>query len=134
MRFVFLEIRHRLKQLDYLGLLPASLRQLLIDESIPGPSVTLIPDLSAKDLAKLFQNPTKEGLEYWILRGERGVWPAISALKVRCAIEIELDRCYQIVRRRRPSDVQQGGSVNIQHYNANERVPRKRIPVSDTIE
>ncbi|KAL1986637.1 hypothetical protein VTN96DRAFT_6015 [Rasamsonia emersonii] len=133
MRFIVLEIRHRLKQLDYLGLLPASLRQLLIDESIPGPSLTLIPDLSAKDLAKLFQNPTKEGLEYWILRGERGVWPAISALKVRCAIEIELDRCYQIVHRRRPSDVQQSGSVNVQHYSANEGVPRKRT-VSDTIE
>ncbi|KAL1967534.1 hypothetical protein VTN77DRAFT_3049 [Rasamsonia byssochlamydoides] len=134
MRLVVLEIRHRLKQLDYLGLLPASMRQLLIDESIPGPSLTLIPDLSAKDLAKLFQNPTKEGLEYWILRGERGVWPAISALKVRCAIEIELDRCYQIVRRRRPSESQQGGSgsgsVSGQRYNPNEGVPRKRRSVS----
>jgi TAG lipase/lysophosphatidylethanolamine acyltransferase len=132
MRLVMLEISHRLKQLDYLGLLPVSLRRLLIDESIPGPSLMLVPDLSTRDLFKLFQNPTKHGLEYWILRGERGVWPAISALKVRCAIEIELDRCYQTVRRRRPSESNQqsGASASISRRNANEGAPRKQRSVS----
>jgi TAG lipase/lysophosphatidylethanolamine acyltransferase len=132
MRLVMLEISHRLKQLDYLGLLPVSLRRLLIEESIPGPSLMLVPDLSTRDLFKLFQNPTKQGLEYWILRGERGVWPAVSALKVRCAIEIELDRCYQTVRRRRPSESSQqsGASASISRRNANESAPRKRRSVS----
>lgn len=41
------------------------------------------------------------------------MWPAISALKVRCAIEVELDKAYQIVRRRRPSDpTTTGGGVS----------------------
>lgn len=116
-----LEVRHRLKQLDYFGFLPLNLRRLLMDESIPGPSVTLVPDLAASDLLKLFQAPSKARLDYWILQGERGVWPAISALRVRCAIEIELDRCYQMVRqRRRLSD-------GYQHrHGANEGAPRKR--------
>ncbi|CRG85621.1 putative triacylglycerol lipase C1450,16c [Talaromyces islandicus] len=129
MRLVMLEIRHRLKQLDYLGFLPASLRQLLVDENIPGPSLILIPDLNPSDLLKIFQGPTKTGLDYWILRGERGVWPAVSALKVRCAIEIELDRCYQTVRRRRSTDINQqtGGTLTSRH-GANEGVPRKRRP------
>jgi TAG lipase / lysophosphatidylethanolamine acyltransferase len=104
MRLLLLEIRHRLKQIDYVGFLPSNIRRLLIDESIPGPSITLIPNLSFRDLAKILDNPTKESFGYWILQGERGVWPAVSALKVRCAIEIELDKGYQIVRRRRPSD------------------------------
>ncbi|KAN0084707.1 Acyl transferase/acyl hydrolase/lysophospholipase [Elaphomyces granulatus] len=126
MRLVILEIRHRLRQLDYIGLLPVSLRRLLIDESIPGPSLTLIPDLSPKDLLKLFQIPTKEGLKYWILRGERGVWPAVSELTVRCAIEIELDRGYQIVRRRKTNENPPVNTSTQQRRIANEGAPRKR--------
>ncbi|PCG99250.1 Patatin/Phospholipase A2-related [Penicillium occitanis (nom. inval.)] len=128
MRLIMLEIRHRLKQLDYLGFLPMSLRRLLMDENIPGPSLTLIPDLTTSDFLKLFQAPSKAGLDYWVRKGERGVWPAVSALRVRCAIEIELDRCYQMVRRRRRrSDVSQQ-PVIVPHYRhgANEGVPRKR--------
>lgn len=101
MRLVMVEIRHRLRQLDYIGLLPHSLGRILIDETIPGPNLILVPDLSLKDFGKIFQGPSKEGLKAWVLKGERGVWPAVSALKVRCAIEIELDKGYQIVRRRR---------------------------------
>ncbi|KAJ5370192.1 uncharacterized protein N7496_006284 [Penicillium cataractarum] len=104
MRLALVELRHRLRQLDYIGFLPASASRLLIDETIPGPNLALVPDLSINDLAKLFQQPTRARVAEWTLKGERGVWPAISALKVREAIEIELDRGYQLVRRRRPSD------------------------------
>ncbi|KAJ5637387.1 hypothetical protein N7490_007266 [Penicillium lividum] len=104
MRLILVELRHRLRQLDYLGLLPGSVSRLLIDETIPGPNLTLVPDLSFSDLGRLFQQPTRAQVADWTLKGERGVWPAVSALKVREAIEIELDRGYQLVRRRRPSD------------------------------
>jgi len=104
LRLTTLEIHHRLSQLDSLGLLPTNIRRLLIDETVPGASVTLVPDLAASDFLKLLETPTKESLEYWILHGERSVWPAVAALKVRCAVEVELDRCYQLVRRRKPMD------------------------------
>ena len=104
LRLVMLEVHHRLSQLDSLGLLPTSVRRLLIDQTVPGASITLVPDLHASDFLKLLETPTKQSLEYWILHGERSVWPAVSALKVRCAIEVELDRCYQLVRRRKPMD------------------------------
>ena len=104
LRLSALEVHHRLSQLDSLGMLPTSIRRLLIDETIPGPSLTLAPDLTSSDFLKLLETPTKESLDYWILHGERSVWPAVSALKVRCAIEVELDRCYQLVRRRKPMD------------------------------
>ena len=125
---VILEIRHRLKQLDFLGLLPTSLRRLLVDENIPGPSLTLLPDLAIRDLTKLLQSPSKEGLEYWILRGERSVWPAIGALKVRCAIEVELDKGYQLVRRRGPRDSisTEGG----QRRSSSESMPRRQRSAS----
>lgn len=104
LRLTGLEVHHRLRQLDSLGLLSASFRRLLVDEDIPGASLTLVPDLSVGDFWKLLETPTKRGLEYWILRGERSVWPAVGALKVRCAVEVELDKCYQVVRRRKPLD------------------------------
>jgi TAG lipase/lysophosphatidylethanolamine acyltransferase len=111
LRLVVLEIQHRLQQLDELGLLPPSIRRFLLDENIPGPSLTLVPELTPSDFFKLLENPTKEAIDYWILKGERSVWPAVTALKIRCAIEVELDRGYQLVRRRKPFDpVPLGGS------------------------
>ncbi|KAG9186544.1 TAG lipase / lysophosphatidylethanolamine acyltransferase [Alternaria panax] len=112
LRLVVLEIQHRLQQLDELGLLAPSIRRFLLDENIPGPSLTLVPELTPSDFFKLLENPTKEAIDYWILKGERSVWPAVTALKIRCAIEVELDRGYQLVRRRKPFDpVPPGGGL-----------------------
>lgn len=104
LKVIFMELQHRLHQLDSLGYLPSNARRLLLDEVIPGPSLTIVPDVALTDFAKLLENPTKKGIEYWILRGERSVWPAVGALKIRCVIEVELDRGYQLVRRRKPFD------------------------------
>lgn len=104
LRVCVLEFQHRLRRLDALGLLHSSIRRFLIDEIVPGASLTLVPELSARDFVRLLQSPTSKIINDWILRGERSVWPAIGALKIRCAIEVELDRAYQLVRRRKPMD------------------------------
>lgn len=101
LRLIVMEIQHRLHQLNELGVLPSSIRRFLLDENVPGPSLTLVPELTPSDFFKLLENPTKDALDYWIRRGEKSVWPAVGALKVRCAVEVELDRGYQLVRRRR---------------------------------
>ena len=106
LRLMTLEIHHRLSQLDSLGLLPGTVRRLLIDESVPGASLTLVPNIRATDFLKLLETPTKDSLDYWILAGERSVWPAVGALRVRCTVEVELDRGYQLVRRRKPMDTE----------------------------
>lgn len=110
LKLVVVEIQHRLHQLDELGYLSPSIRRFLLDENIPGASLTLVPELTPGDFFKLLENPTKEAIDYWILKGERSVWPAVTALKIRCAIEVELDRGYQLVRRRRPFEsIKSGG-------------------------
>lgn len=124
LKLVTTEVHHRLSQLDYLGLLPTAVRRLLIDETVPGASLTLIPDLAASDFLKLLETPTKESLDYWILHGERSVWPAVSALKVRCAVEVELDRCYQLVRRRKPMDASRPAVVGSSSQLGPQRRPR----------
>ncbi|KAH8147848.1 uncharacterized protein LAJ45_07948 [Morchella importuna] len=93
-----LEIRHRLGQLDLLGFLPFGLRTFLIDETIPGASVTVVPHLRLADFEQLLQNPDKQTVKYWIEKGERSIWPAGELLKARCEIEFTLDRLYLNVR------------------------------------
>ncbi|KAI1335679.1 acyl transferase/acyl hydrolase/lysophospholipase [Xylariaceae sp. FL0016] len=97
-RIVGLELRHRLRQLDTLGLLPASIRRFLVDEEVPGASVMLVPTVTAGDFVRLLETPTRESLEYWILRGERSVWPAVCALRMRCVVEYDIERAYQRAR------------------------------------
>jgi len=126
MRLVTAEIRHRLRQLDYLGILPQIVGRLLIEETIPGPNLTLVPDLSLGDFAQLLRRPSKESLSNWVLKGEKGVWPAVSALKVRCVIEIALDKGYQVVRRRGPRDTSPVASMSGPHRRPNESAVRRR--------
>ncbi|KAI1457455.1 hypothetical protein F4805DRAFT_475116 [Annulohypoxylon moriforme] len=98
-RIVGLEARHRLRQLDTLGMLPAGIKRFLIDEEVPsGSSTTLVPEVSARDFVRLLETPTRETLDYWITRGERSVWPAVGALAVRCAVEYEIESAYQRAR------------------------------------
>lgn len=110
-RMVGIEARHRLRQLDTLGLLPTGIRRFLVDERIPGASVMLVPEVTAGDFIRLLETPTRETLDYWILRGERSVWPAVTALKIRCAIETELDRAYQMARRLKAGVLKRKSSV-----------------------
>jgi len=110
-RMVGLEIRHRLGQLDALRLLPGGIRRFLVDEQIPAASMTLVPEVTAADFIRLLETPTRETVNYWILRGERSVWPAVAALRIRCAVENELDRSYQVVRKLKAGGLRRKGSM-----------------------
>ncbi|KAI1775617.1 hypothetical protein F4818DRAFT_383560 [Hypoxylon cercidicola] len=110
-RVVGLEVRHRLRQLDTLGLLPTSIRKFLVDEEVPAASMTLVPKVTARDFVRLLETPTRETLDYWILRGERSVWPAVCALTVRCAVEYEIESAYQRARSLKAGDLRRKSSA-----------------------
>ena len=93
------ELNLRLRQWDAVFGLPRSVRRFLLDENVHGPSITLVPEVEWSDFKHLLQNPTTEEVNYWILKGEKSVWPCVTALKVRCDIELALDSHYQDVRR-----------------------------------
>lgn len=110
-RMVGLEISHRLRQLDTLRLLPSGIRRFLVDEQIPAAAMTLVPEVTAGDFVRLLETPTRETLKYWIVKGERSVWPAVAALRIRCAVENELDRSYQVVRKLKAGGLRRKGSI-----------------------
>lgn len=121
LRLLGLELRHRLNQLDLLGLLPFSLRRFLVDETIPGASITVVPHLKLTDFEQLLENPTAETVDYWILKGERSIWPAGELIRARCEIEFTLDRLFQHIRSKPP-----GSGGEMEDGNISGTRPRVR--------
>ena len=111
-RVVGLELRHRLRQLDALGVLGPGVRRFLVDEEVPGAVLTLVPDVAPADFVRLLRDtPDRPSLDRWIRRGERSVYPAIAALTVRCAVELGLERAYQRARRLKAGGLRRKASV-----------------------
>lgn len=105
-----LEIQHRLEVLNKLGLLPEIVKRLCIDEK-PSTAqlttgireITIVPELRylLRDFGRVFDvHKTMENIPYWILVGERSVWPLFPLLWTRCSIEFALDDLYSLHRKR----------------------------------
>lgn len=112
--------------------MPVALRRFLVDEIIPGASITVVPDLKISDFEQLLENPTKETLDYWIAKGERSIWPAVELIRVRCEIEFTLDRLYVLVRSN-PSEMENTatkgaleGSKKVRQSDRMEPIDRRR--------
>ena len=84
------EIKHRMGQLDYLGLLPSFFRDFLTDDPIPGFTVNIAPTFYLEDMKKLVGSNRDA---FWIRKGEQSTWKMISIIRSKCAIELELEKC-----------------------------------------
>lgn len=105
-----LEIQHRLDVMNKLGILPDVIKRLCIDEKPSTPQsltnireITIVPELRylLKDFGRVFDvHKTMENIPYWVLVGEKSVWPLFPILWTRCAIEFALDDLYNIHRKK----------------------------------
>lgn len=86
--------------LDASGMLPGFVRRIRSDQTFEADSLTLVPNISVRDLGWLLKNPTEEEVKFWISRGERSVWPALCCLKVRCCVEVALEQAHERMKRR----------------------------------
>jgi len=107
---IAMEVQHRLEVMNKLGILPEIIKRLCIDEK---PStganfasslreITIVPELRylVRDFGRVFDvHKTMENIPYWILVGERSVWPLFPLIWSRCAIEFELDDLYSNQKR-----------------------------------
>lgn len=98
------EIHHRLRHTPQNRSPISRVSRLVLDEFVPGLSLTLVPKFQRTDFLKLLDHPTQETIDYFILKGERSVWPAVKAIKTRCVIEMELDDALE--RSKRPTTPQ----------------------------
>lgn len=94
-----LELQHRLRQIAKIGMLPDLVHRVLLDERVPGgEDVTVVPELDSfvKDFVL---SDGDEGADYYLCMGEKSVWPFVSIIWARCAIEFVLDDLYTRARK-----------------------------------
>lgn len=109
---VGMEIQHRLDVMNKLGILPDVVQRFFIDEkpsSVQLTSslreITIVPELRylLRDFGRVFDlHKTMENIPYWVLVGERSVWPLFPILWSRCAIEFALDDLYSVHKKISP--------------------------------
>lgn len=105
-----MEIQHRLVVMNKLGILADVLKRCFIDEkptSMQSLSnireVTIVPELKylMTDFGRVFDvHKSMENIPYWVLVGERSVWPLFPMLWTRCSIEFALDDLYNLHRKK----------------------------------
>lgn len=103
---VNIETRCRLRQFDVFGLLPSLAYRILLEEYYPAAAIALRPDIRIEDMKRCFHEPTPQDVEESILLGERGVWPSLCSLKVRCLLEVELEKAYQDLTKKLDNEIQ----------------------------
>lgn len=103
-KLVLNECLHWLAFWGRCGLLPTSLHRVLVDEVVPSiapwSKFSIIPQVNCTDLVGMFDSPSAATLAKWTARGEKSTWPTLCELKVRCAIEVELESVSINFRRR----------------------------------
>lgn len=99
-----LELKHRIRILNRLGLLTSTMKWLLVDEKSILLDTNYVPIIPVGnkwivwDLFTLFvQN--KSVLNYWILCGERSIWGSHSLLETRIRMEFQLNEYYEKYRK-----------------------------------
>ncbi|KAG9564432.1 patatin-domain-containing protein, partial [Aureobasidium melanogenum] len=78
MKVMVMEVQHRLHQLDSLGYLPAQIRRFLLDENIPGASLTLVPESAIQD-SILLANISHVNRQDW------KHWPSVDTSYAPCS-------------------------------------------------
>lgn len=80
------------------GSIPPSVARFFTSDHYQDLHVTLTPNTKLSDMIQAVQYPTVTNIRNWALCGERATWPAIQLLRMRLMLEVELDRCYNLVR------------------------------------
>lgn len=104
MNLLNLELKHRIRLLNKLGLLTTTMRWLLVDEKYVLLDTNHVPILPVGnqwiiwDLINLFVQDHSV-LDYWVSCGERSVYGIFSLLETRFRMEFLLDQYYEKYRK-----------------------------------
>ncbi|KAK3319744.1 acyl transferase/acyl hydrolase/lysophospholipase [Cercophora scortea] len=95
------ETMHRLHFLAELGIFPNLFTKLrcILNQRYSG-DITILPEISIRDLPRILKNPTSDFMLRNCLVGEKATWPKLSRIRDRCAIELALDHAVHALRAR----------------------------------
>ena len=87
------ELVRRVSGEGTLGLMTEQLHTL-VSQDYRG-DIDIHPRFQPHIYRKVFSNPTRQDLDFFILEGERAVWPRISVIREHTRISRAFDRCLQ---------------------------------------
>ena len=124
------EALHRMHMLAELGVLPnlVTKARSILSQKYSG-DITILPEISYKDMSRILTNPTSEFMLQTCLCGERATWPRLSRIRNRCAVELELDAAVQTLRARvvfSPSQVDLRRMTTLNYSQPSKRNIRRR--------
>lgn len=92
---IFSEIKHRLSQLQEIGILPEAINKMinLVTQTYHG-NVTIFPVPSPKDYLKSVTNPSKEMIANCSIHSSRRTFPQINKIEGLLKTEILLEKLY----------------------------------------
>eukprot|EP00164_Ancoracysta_twista_P002830 GFYU01003765.1.p1 GENE.GFYU01003765.1~~GFYU01003765.1.p1 ORF type:complete len:607 (+),score=129.45 GFYU01003765.1:224-2044(+) len=98
-RLVVGELKHRLFQIEELGILPDPLTSIfsLVNQKYQG-DITIVPASNIKDYLGLVSNPTNEMIQHGTREGERNTWPLIPRIFNQLHIELTLEKCVRTLK------------------------------------
>lgn len=132
------EALHRMHMLSELGILPnlVTKARSILSQKYSG-DITILPEISYKDMSRILTNPTSEFMLQTCLCGERATWPRLSRVKNRCAVELQLDSAVQTLRARvvfSPSQVDLRRMTTSNYNQQTKRSARRRRDSGSTIQ
>ena len=100
--FLLLNIKYgvqKLLEVDLLNLRMVRTLQGILVQDFRG-HVTVLPELRARDYARVLQHPSEEDMAAFVRGGERATWPHVEAIRASTAAEIALTEAATALRGR----------------------------------
>ena len=100
--FLLLNIKYgvqKLLEVDLLNLRMVRTLQGILVQDFRG-HVTVLPELRARDYARVLQHPSEEDMANFVRGGERAAWPHVEAIRASTAAEIALTEAAVALRGR----------------------------------
>ena len=82
----------RARQMMHLTTLPMWAQKLAMETRTSDRVLTIAPTIRFQEVRTLFRRPSKDTVDHWIEVGEKSVWPCMAAIKIRCNLEMALQR------------------------------------------
>ena len=89
----------KLLEVDLLNLRMVRTLQGILVQDFRG-HVTVLPELRARDYARVLQHPSEEDMANFVRGGERAAWPHVEAIRASTAAEIALTEAAVALRGR----------------------------------
>ncbi len=100
--FLLLNIKYgvqKLLEVDLLNLRMVRTLQGILVQDFRG-HVTVLPELRARDYARVLQHPSEEDMALFVRGGERAAWPHVEAIRASTAAELALTEAAAALRAR----------------------------------